>query len=846
MSSQPPYFSGSDDDFADAPAYGFGRNRRFGAAAEPATPPEKPLPPHRRRKLAGRSAVLLLFVLALVTGSLAGLMLVYSVDLPQITDLERYRPSTTTDLYDRKGRPIGSFALERREVVGYNDFAPILREAVISIEDKDFESHWGINVLRIGGALMHDLRSHGRAQGASTLTMQLARNLFLSSERTAGRKLQEAYLAIQIERTFTKQQIFTLYGNQIYLGSGMYGFEAASQFYFGKHARDLNLQEAALLAGLPKGPVGYSPILNPEKSLRRRNLVLSEMESDHMVSHEQAEQARNAPLGLHITQPKGDVAPWFQEEIRKELDERFGSEQVHESGMRIDTTLDLDLQKVANQSVLDGLAAYERRHGWKGRLENVLNEGLTLDNFRHPDWAVEHQPGDYVHAMVTGVEGLSIKARIGIPGREHSEAVLTPEDWQWTGWQRPDAVVRPGDLIYVRLTAAMAGGARRVELEQDSGTQGALMAIDNTSGDVLAMVGGRDFAVSQFNRATQAARQTGSSFKPYVYTAAMENGAKPTDMVVDSPVSYGGWTPHNYENDYKGAMTLAAAFAESRNIPAVRLAAQVGIHKVIDLVHRFGVTSEIQPYLPVALGAAEISLAQQVASYSVFPNDGVRVTPRLIRKVSNADGIVLWENRPEIHEVISQQTARSMMVLLEGVMHFGTGAAAAQLNHPLGGKTGTTSNYTDAWFMGFSPSITCGVWVGYDSRESLGEKETGARAALPIWMNWMRAAIAATPHEAFPGENLPPATVTPVENSAPNTEATLPKPGPVPAAPKNPPAPGAKTPGTRPAATPSAPKPATQAATKPATTPAKAPTKPTQTAQPAAKPARAPVKTATP
>lgn len=819
MSSLPPYYSSYDDDSTDAPAYGFGRRDRFGDSRAAAPPPEKPLPPYRRRKLAGRSALLLLFVLATITGSLAGLMLVYSVDLPQITDLERYRPSTSTDLFDRKGRPIGSFALERRVVVNYDDFAPVLREAVISIEDKDFESHWGINVLRIGGALAHDLRSHGRAQGASTLTMQLARNLFLSSERTAGRKLQEAYLAIQIERTFTKQQIFTLYGNQIYLGSGMYGFEAASQFYFGKHARELNLPEAALLAGLPKGPVGYSPILNPDKSLRRRNLVLSEMEQDHKISHEQAEQARNAPLGLHITQPKGDVAPWFQEEIRKELNSRFGDEQVHEAGLRIDTTLDLDLQKVANQSVLDGLAAYERRHGWKGRLENVLNEGLTLDNFRHPDWAVEHQPGDYVHAMVTGVEGLTIKARIGIPGREHSEAVLTPEDWQWTGWQSPAAVVRPGDIIYVRLTALMAGGARRATLEQDSGAQGALMAIDNTSGDVLAMVGGRDFAVSQFNRATQAARQVGSSFKPYVYAAAMENGAKPSDIVVDSPVSYGGWTPHNYENDYKGAMTLTAAFAESRNIPAVKLAAQVGIHKVIDLVHRFGVTSEFQPYLPIALGAGEISLAEQVASYSVFPNDGVRVTPRLIRKVSNADGIVLSENRPEIHEVISQQTARSMMQLLEAVTHSGTGAAAAQLNHPLGGKTGTTSNYTDAWFMGFSPSITCGVWVGYDSRESLGEKETGARSALPIWLNWMRAAIASTPHENFPGENLP-AAPQPVTNTPPSEEEGMP------GAPA-PPAPGAK---------PTTGKAGATSATKPAAAPGKTPAaKPALTAQPANK-----------
>jgi len=671
-------------------------------------------------------------------------MLVYSVDLPQINDLERYRPSTTTDLYDRKGRIIGSFALERRIVVNYDGFAPILRQAVISIEDKNFESHWGINVLRIAGALTHDLRSHGRSQGASTLTMQLARNLFLSSERTYARKIQEAYLAIQIERAFTKQQIFTLYGNQIYLGSGMYGFEAASEFYFSKHAKDLNLTEAALLAGLPKGPVAYSPLLNPEKCIRRRNLVLSEMESDGVITHQQAEQARQSPLGLNLSQPNASAAPWFQEEVRRELEKRFGAEQVHEAGLRVETTLDLDLQQTANRAVADGLATYERRRGWKGNLENALAGGFTLADYRHPDWATSSGPGDYIHALVTRAMPLQIMARVG-----SAQVILLPSDWQWTGQRYGDALVKPGDIIYIHLTDAMEGNARRATLEQDSGAQGALLAMDNTTGDVLAMVGGRDYALSQFNRATQAERQTGSSFKPYVYATAMEAGAKPTDIIVDSPVNFGGYAPHNYENDFKGAITLTTAFAESRNVPAVKLAARVGIRNVIDLAHRFGVTTNIPAYLPIALGAAEITLVQQVDSYSVFPNDGIRVTPRLIRKVQNYDGITLWEDRPEVSEVISQQTARSMMVLLEQVTRSGTGAAAAQLDHPLGGKTGTTSDFTDAWFLGFSPSVTCGVWVGYDSRESLGEKETGARVALPIWTGFMRAAIANSPDEQF-------------------------------------------------------------------------------------------------
>ncbi|MFP5237267.1 MAG: penicillin-binding protein 1A [Acidobacteriota bacterium] len=715
----------------------------------------EPDPPERRRrrrnlKLAGRGALIALFLLATVTGVLGGLLMVYSSDLPQIEDLEHYRPSTTTDLYDQKGRLVGSFALQRRIVVGYNDFAPVLRQAVISIEDKDFETHGGINFFRILGALVHDLRGHRRAQGGSTLTMQLARNLFLSDERTMKRKIEEAYLAIQIERRFTKEQIFTLYGNQIYLGSGMYGFEAASEYYFGKHAKELDLTEAALLAGLPKGPVAYSPVLNPEKAMRRRNLVLSEMESDGVITHAQAQQARMAPLGLHITQPDQSVAPWFQEEIRQELERRFGTEEVHQAGLRVDTTLDLDLQKTANQAVLDGLATYERGRGWKGHLENVLAEGDSVKTYRHPDWSLAWDPGDYVHAVVTRVLPLEIDARVG-----DQKIVLEPQDWKWTGERFADSFIRIGDVIYVQLSGTMEGSERRATLQQDSGTQGALMLMDNATGDVLAMVGGRDFQVSQFDRATQAERQVGSSFKPYVYTAAMEDGAKPDDIIVDAPVNFGGYAPHDYENNFKGPMTLTEAFADSRNVPAVKLAAKVGIHNVIDMARRFGVTSDIPPYLPIALGAVGITLEQQVASYAVFPNDGIRVEPHLIRKVSNADGMPLWQEQPAMKEVISQQTARTMMVLLRAVTAHGTGSVASTLNHPLGGKTGTTSDFTDAWFLGFSPSVTCGVWVGYDSRESLGPKETGARVALPIWMTVMKQAIANKPDEHFLGDDTP-------------------------------------------------------------------------------------------
>jgi len=783
----------------------------------PETTPER-----HRRKLAGRFTLAILFSLAAIAGSLAGLTLVYSVDLPQIDDLERYRPSTTTELYDIKGRPFGSFALERRIIVNYDDFAPVLRQAVISIEDKNFESHWGINVFRVAGAAWHDIVSHGRAQGASTLTMQLARNLFLSSERTTARKVQEAYLAIQIERSFTKEQIFTLYGNQIYLGHGMYGFEAASEFYFSKHASELNLTEAALLAGLPKGPVAYSPLLNPEKALRRRNLVLTEMESDKVITKAQADAARGAPLGLRIAQPEMSVAPWFIEEVRRELEKQFGAEEVHEAGLRVETTLDLDLQQAANRAVLDGLAADERRRGWKGASQNVIAQGLDPDEYKHPDWTMKLHPGDYVHALVTSVLPLQIRARAG-----NSTIVITPEDWKWTGQAHGDDLVKPGDLIYVHLAESpdgkgnfvMEGTARKASLEQDTGLQGSLMAIDNTSGDILAMVGGRDYSLSQFNRAMQSERQTGSSFKPYVYTTAIEDGVQPTDIVVDGPVSFGGYTPHNYENDYKGAMTVQAAFAQSRNIPALKLAARVGIRKVIETAHRFGVTSNIPAYLPVALGAAEITLEQQVQSYAVFPNDGIRVTPRLLRKVENADGITLWEQAPAVTEVTTQQTARTMMQLFKAVIQpGGTGGSASQLKHPLGGKTGTTSDFTDAWFLGFSPSVTCGTWVGYDSRQSLGDKEQGARVALPIWIDFMREAIKGKDNEHFSGDAETNSAPAPTPAKAETAQSAT-------RAPALPAKPAAK-----PAAIPPAPKPKS-------TTPAVAPT-PTPAARPATPPTK--------
>src|SRR5437660_2729331 len=564
------------------------------------------------RKLVGRVLFGLLVLISALVGATAGLLLVYTTDLPQVEALEAYRPSSITELYDDHGSVIGSFALQRRVVAGYDDFPPVLRDALVSIEDKDFYKHSGINFWRIVGAASRDIESGGKVQGASTLTMQLARNLFLSPDRHWQRKVQEAMLAIQIERRFTKPQIFTLYANQIALGHGVYGFEAASEFYFSKTAKQLTLPEAALLAGLPKGPTYYSPINHPDRVVKRRNLVINAMLEDGKITAAQADQARSAPLVLHLAHDPNSLAPYFVEEIRRYLEGKYGTDQVHEGGLKVYTSLDVDMQKAANQAVLDGLAAYERRHGWKNHLENIIAEGLDPAKYFNSDWDDELQVNAYVHALVTS-------AGTGIATLKFGPytAALGQADVAWTG-QKLANLLKSGDLCYVKILSLGSNGAAKISLEQDSGAQGALLAIDNATGGIKAMVGGRDFNESKFDRVTQSLRQVGSSFKPYVYTTVIDQGASPDDTILDEPISFetpsGPYTPHNYDEKFEGIITLRRALAQSRNIPALKLASKVGIKNVIEYAVRFGITSKLPPYLPVALGSAEVALIEQTSA----------------------------------------------------------------------------------------------------------------------------------------------------------------------------------------------------------------------------------------
>ena len=710
-------------------------------------------------KLIDRVALAFLLFCSIALGAECGLLFVYSSDLPEIRALETYRPDVVTEIYADDGQLAGSFAIQRRILMTYEQCPKVLFNAVTAIEDQHFEEHWGIDFPRIAGAAYRNVVHHRITAGASTITMQLAGNLFLDrTDRRLGRKIQEMLLALQIERRYTKPQIFTMYSNQVYLAHGNYGFAAAAQFYFGKPVTDLKLQEAALLAGMVNGPK-FSPLSNPELALARRNLVIHRMAEEGKITAAEEVAARKTPLGLHIQYPRNDLAPYFFEELRKYLESTYGTEAVHERGLRVYTTLNINMQRVANQSIRDGLHSYERRHGWRGGLPNVLRDNLgNLNTYEDDDWRHPIEKGSYVTGLVLTADEKNATIKIG-PYR----AILAPSDFAWTGRKKPADLLKAGDLAQFSIQE-LHDSSVRVQLEQQCGPQAAMIAIDNASGEIKAMVGGYSFEDSKFNRATQAFRQVGSSFKVYVYADALEKGFTPFDTIVDTPFTTisGGqpYSPRNYDEKFEGTITLRRALAGSRNVPAVKLAEKVGISTVVDMAKRFGITTSLPPYLPLALGAADMRLIEHVSAFTVFPNDGIRIDPHMIRRVTSYDGALLEEAHPEVHDVVSPEVARTMTAMLEEVIQFGTGIQAKALGRPAAGKTGTTQDYTDAWFVGFTPQITSGVWVGFDDKQvSLGKKETGARAALPIWLEFMQGALAGMPALPFPN-------VVPLEEQA--------------------------------------------------------------------------------
>jgi penicillin-binding protein 1A len=714
------------------------------------------------RKLFGQFVFLILVLLSAGVGALGGLVFVYSSDLPKVRELEDYRPDVMTEIYADDGTAIGSFALEHRVIVNYNQIPPVLRNAVIAIEDRHFESHLGVDIVGILRAAGKDLVEWRKTQGASTLTQQLSRMLFLTPDKSFRRKIQEILLAIQIERYFTKSQIFTMYANQVDLGHGNFGFEAAGEFFFGKHLNELTLEQAALLAGIPRTPTAYSPIVHPDLARRRRNQVLLAMYETGKINATQLHAATAAPLELNIQRWNYTVAPYFVEEVRQFLERKYGAEAVREKGLRVYTSLNIKTQEEAEEALKKGLRDDDKRRGWRGSQQNILKDHLltadgrpvSLDTYVDDDWRNAPEEGDLVSGLVMEVKPDYAVVRFG-----DITAHIAPPDFAWTKKTAPADLFAPGDVDQFEIKE-LKGTTAKATLDQEPDVQGALLAIDNTTGEIKAMVGGYDWTESKYNRAVQAERQVGSSFKVYVYAQAVTDGLSPFDTIVDAPVSYhtssGVWAPHNYDDKFEGTITVLHALAESRNVPAVRTLARIGVDKVIKLCRKFGLTSRLVPNLPLALGASDLTLLEHTSAFTTFPNDGVHIAPRMVTRVTNYDGRLIDDFPPEVTDVIPASTARIMVSMLREVFNSGTGVSGKPFatKHPVAGKTGTTNDFTDAWFLGFSPSLTAGVYVGFDDHRTLGVKEEGAKVALPIWLNFMGRVIPDKSSDDFPHSPL--------------------------------------------------------------------------------------------
>ena len=721
-------------------------------------------------KVARNAGIVALFLVVAMLGILSGVMFAYAGDLPQVSALDNYSPSTITRIYANSGQVIGEFATQRRVVVGYDDINPTLRQAIIATEDAEFDRHFGVNVWRIFVAAVTDVVERRRAQGASTLTQQLARNLKeqfgLTNEKSFERKIREMILAIQIEKRYTKKEIFTIYCNQMYLGHGAYGVEAASRLYFQKSNTQLSLDEAALVAGIFQTPERQSPFVDMKRATNRRNVVLQRMADERYITQPEADAAKARPIVTRgqPNQPPG-IAPHFVEEVRKHVEKQYGAKVLYENGLSVTTTLDPKLQEMANRALERGLRAYDKRHGWRHPLRNVLAEKHTIDGFKDDRWGRAIAAGNVVPAIVvTAPKTGAARLRIG-----SYHADLDKPGYTWTRKTSAADLFKPGDLIDVAITKIdAASGAATVTLEQAPIAEGAVLAIDNHTGQIKAMIGGWSFGRSKFNRSIQAYRQLGSTFKPIVYTAAIDRGFTASSILMDAPVSYAAgngqiWSPHNYDHKFLGPVTLRYALEESRNIPAIKMMDTLGPKNVLDYAKRFGFEEDFPPYLPIALGAGDATLLDITSAYTTFPNQGVRMKPYLVLNVKDRDGNLLEENRAEPTDVIRADTAYVMTNILRGVLSLrGTGARAATLasQWPLAGKTGTVDENTDAWFVGFDPDITVGVWLGFDDkRKSLGSLEQGAYTALPIWMDFMKAYIDSRPDKDDPPEFQAPGNI---------------------------------------------------------------------------------------
>jgi penicillin-binding protein 1A len=715
--------------------------------------------------------------LFLIVVGLAGAVGVYyhvSQDLPKITKLTDYRPPVITSVYSDDGRKIAEFFKERRIVIPISEMPDLLIKAFIAAEDSRFFKHGGIDIVSIIRAFIKNLEAGQIVQGGSTITQQVTKSFLLTPERSYTRKLKEAILAYRIDRAFSKEEILFLYLNQIYLGHGAYGVEAAAENYFGKSAKELSLAECAVLAGLPQAPSRYSPYKNPEGARQRQIYVLNRMLDEGYITRDQMLEAINSTLDVH---PRRNLyleqVPGYTEHVRRYIENKYGEDALYTQGLQVYTAVNIEMQHIAQDEIEKGLADLDKRQGYRGPLKKLAAE--EIDPFSKSLQAqLQADPleeGDIVEGVVTHVDNRDNKVTVRI-GDATGEMAL--EDMKWARKpdpevayyearvRRPGDVVAAGDVILVKLKERQKGGGWQLALEQVPLAQSALLCIEVQSGDVKAMVGGRDFSETQFNRAIQSRRQPGSAFKPIIYAAALDkevdDPAKaytPATVIIDSPIVYEDqdrdftWKPKNYKEKFFGPTLLRDALAKSRNVVTIKILQDIGIDYAIQYAKKLGITSELSRDLSIALGSSGVSLLELVNAYSVFANQGFHVEPVFVTKILDRNGNVIEETVPERKKVIDERTAYLMTHLLEGVINYGTGQRVKALNRPAAGKTGTTNDLHDAWFIGYTPEYVSGVWVGFDDGAPLGQGETGARAASPIWLGFMQEILADKPVHAF-------------------------------------------------------------------------------------------------
>ncbi|MBU1384192.1 MAG: penicillin-binding protein 1A [Alphaproteobacteria bacterium] len=703
--------------------------------------------------------------------ALAGLVVaVYAAwlfhDLPDASDLADYRPATATRVYAGDGTLIGEFSDERRIYVSYEQIPEPVVQAFLAAEDSNFFSHGGVDVSGLGRAMVKNVFNAAtgrRLEGGSTITQQVAKNVLLTNETSVNRKIKEAILANRLEATLTKPQILELYLNEIFLGYRSYGVAAAAYNYFGKSLEQLSSDEAAFLAALPKGPNNYHPKRHPEAAKGRRDWVLGEMEQSGFITPQELAAARARPLTTQDAPRRAQYADadFFVEEARRRAIAQFGAEEVNRGGYYMRTTLDPELQSAAREALMKGLENYDRRHGWRGAWGTTdFAEGwqeTALKGVRPPErraWRA---------AAIESVSGNTVRVRVAADGA--TGTLLTAD----AAWANANRQLKRGDLIFVEPSGD------QFALKQVPAVNGALVAIEPQSGRVLAMVGGYSYALSSFNRATQAERQPGSAFKPFVYAAALEGDYTPASIVLDAPISFAGganggrWTPENYSREYYGPQSLRRGLELSRNVMTVRLAQAVGMPNIVELSKKMGVSDKLQPNLSVSLGAGETTPYDLTAAYAAFINGGRRVDPYLIEVVQDRDGETLFradqrrcrdcgrafsgQESPRLEprgtQVIDPITAYQISSMLEGVVQRGTGASARGLGRWVGGKTGTTNEYRSAWFVGFSSDIVVGVFIGFDDNRPLGSGETGATGPVPVFTDFMQVALKKRPARPF-------------------------------------------------------------------------------------------------